>query len=283
MEEHNKSNGLELIKNYIPVFDENIFSFKRKENGGYYSLRIHTIPRLQELFLNSTCFRILELCDGVRNSQEIVERMLSIYTDVEESIIVEDFVNIIKMLSRFQIISWKERNPFMEEFKIEIDEFTFKLLDDTDIRSIIDFIRNNEDKLQWINLMNDYRHYDELYIREMLFNYSEDFFALQDKEHSIVGIISLKHSINIKSSVSHIGILICDSKYIEKMIKGLVTFSGNSPLNKNIAKIKVQILYDSMSYYENLINSLKSNEFNEENISKKEFKGKDLVNYSFYL
>lgn len=265
----------------IPIYKKEVFSFLRNEKNGNISVRLKTLPRLQELFFNETSFEILNLCDGERNCKKILEIFCKNHPKIDKSILNDDFVKIMTLMNKLQIISWKERNPFMDELKLTIDNFYFELLDDTHIREIVKFISNAKD-LQWVNLMHDYKYYNELYIREMLFNYAEDFFGLRKNTGELVGIISIKYSVNIKSSVSHIGILICEEEHMSNLIKGMLTFSGKKPLNTNIFKIKVQILEEESSKYMKFINILKNNGFSVENISLKEFKGKDLVNYCYY-
>lgn len=271
----------ESVKLAIPVYEQS-FSFIRDELDGNKSVRLKTLPRVQELFLNQTSFEILELCDGKRNCEEILSCMLNKYLNVSKDILYKDFFNIIMLMSKFQIISWRERNPFMNKTEIKIEELKFELLDDTNIREIIKFVNERKEDLQWINLMHDYRNYSELYIREMLFNYAEDFFALRNTSNDIIGLISIKYSVNSKSSVGHIGIIVCDRIYLDTLVRGIVQFSGSKCINPLISKIKVQILKDDFDEMAELISVLKNSGFVLENTSIKEFKGKDLMNYCYY-
>ena len=266
----------------VPFYDTNVFTFKRNEKNGNVSVRLKTLPRLQELFFNETSFKILNLCDGRKNCKELLMLFCESYPNIDRERLKNDFFKIITFMSKFQIISWKERNPLMSVLSIRIGRYNFELLDDTHIREILSFIKNNSGNLQWMNLMHDYKNYDELYIREMLFNYAEDFFGLREENGDLVGLASIKYSVNPKSSVSHVGLLISESTYVDDLIKGIVTVSGKRPLNSEISKIKIQILEIDLPKYKFFIDILRKNNFVVENVSIKEFKGKNLVNYCYY-
>ena len=271
-----------ILKEAIPIYKKEVFSFIRNEKEGNVSVRLRTLPRLQELFFNETSFEILNLCDGKRNCEDILEIFCKTHSGVSKNVLSVDFIRIIKLMSKLQIISWKARNPFMSQLKVKLGDLSFELLDDTNIREIVKFLHNNEKDLQWMNLMHDYKNYNELYIREMLFNYAEDFFGLRRNDGKIIGMVSIKYSVNIKSSVSHIGILICKDENMARLIKGITKFSGKEPLNTKISKIKVQMLSDESSKYKMFTDILKENGFVLEEKSLKEFKGMDLLNYSYY-
>lgn len=70
----------------------------------------------------------------VKIYEEILSCMLNKYLNVSKDILYKDFFNIIMLMSKFQIISWRERNPFMNKTEIKIEELKFELLDDTNIR-----------------------------------------------------------------------------------------------------------------------------------------------------
>lgn len=53
----------------IPIYEKEVFSFIRNEKEGNVSVRLRTLPRLQELFFNETSFEILNLC----NDKKIAE------------------------------------------------------------------------------------------------------------------------------------------------------------------------------------------------------------------
>ena len=104
------------------------------------------------------------------------------YPDIQRQVIANDVVKNLSVLSRFQLIEWKERNPFMKKLCVAFEgNKEFELLDEGDIREIITFIKANSKNVRFLNVMSRFEpYYDELFIRDVLFNFTEDFFAVRE-------------------------------------------------------------------------------------------------------
>ena len=107
------------------------------------------------------------------------------YPDIQRQVIANDVVKNLSVLSRFQLIEWKERNPFMKKLCVAFEgNKEFELLDEGDIREIITFIKANSKNVRFLNVMSRFEpYYDELFIRDVLFNFTEDFFAVRENGH----------------------------------------------------------------------------------------------------
>ena len=127
-----------------PIFEQKNFSFRREEKEGYISVRSTNLPRLQELFLNRTTQNILKKCNGSNTVEQIIRIISDMYPDIQRQVIANDVVKNLSVLSRFQLIEWKERNPFMKKLCVAFEgNKEFELLDEGDIREIITFIKAN--------------------------------------------------------------------------------------------------------------------------------------------
>lgn len=73
------------MKNKIPIFKRENLLYFREEKDGYFTIISKKHPETRELIINSTAFKILELADGNRTINEIIndfEENLAMYTEV---------------------------------------------------------------------------------------------------------------------------------------------------------------------------------------------------------
>lgn len=275
------------IMNAVPIYKENRIAFKRDEKDGYVSVRLNTIPSLQEIFLNSSSIDVLNNCTGTNSVEKIINILSEKYSEVDKDILQEDVVSILESFSQLQIVIWHDKNPFNSNYSIDVDNYKFELLSERNIREIIHFIdnstKNDISNFVWYRIFSDKFFYNEIYLREMLFKFSEDFFAIRNRESEIVGLISLKYNNSTLSSVGHLGLLICEKSMLQITIKCLVDFPVEKLSRMNICKYKIQIKEDDFTSDKFLIKSLINNGFINEGKSKKEYRGLDLENYCFYI
>lgn len=265
-----------------PIFEEKNYSFWRHEKKGCISVRSKNVPRLQELFLNQTSQKVLNLCNGGNSIKSIVGEISREYPDIPVDTIENDIINNVSVLSRYQLISWKERNPFMKILCENINETsTFELLDEGNIRELLKFIKEHSKELQFMNFMSRMEVYlDEVYIRDLLFNFSEDFFVIREK-NEIAALISLKYHSNMNSTVCSIGIIMGIEKYIPQLLKGITTYSKET-CNRRMSKIKIQILEKDRDKNSELITELMRQGFQQEGSTLKEYEGDNICNFSYY-
>mgnify|MGYP002249897214 FL=1 len=132
--------------------------------------------------MNRTTQNILKKCNGSNTVEQIIRIISDMYPDIQRQVIANDVVKNLSVLSRFQLIEWKERNPFMKKLCVAFEgNKEFELLDEGDIREIITFIKANSKNVRFLNVMSRFEpYYDELFIRDVLFNFTEDFFAVRE-------------------------------------------------------------------------------------------------------
>ena len=101
--------------------------------------------------MNQTSQKVLNLCNGGNSIKSIVGEISREYPDIPVDTIENDIINNVSVLSRYQLISWKERNPFMKILCENINETsTFELLDEGNIRELLKFIKEHSKELQFL-------------------------------------------------------------------------------------------------------------------------------------
>lgn len=94
-------------------------------------------------------------------------------------------------------------------------------------------------------------YYDELFIRDVLFNFTEDFFAVRENGE-IKGIATLKYTTNLDSTVCSLGLLIAQAGYEESLLTGIVEYSGGT-CNRAMVKLKFNYLKRIVTLKQNLL------------------------------
>lgn len=275
----------EVLKG-IPLFTEDRLTFKRKEKKGYISINSKFAPKLHELFLNSTTQLIMEKCDGQHSVQDIIKELLTLYQNVSEEELQKDVILTLMNLYKFQLITWEKEDPFMYNIVENLGNQSFCSVQEGDIRELLRFIKDHMDKpdmLQYIHPLSIKDiYYDEINLRDMLFNYEEDFYVLKI-DGEIRGLISLRLSKSIKSSVSSVGIIICESEYTEFLLKCLNEYAVSISM-RDVSKIKMQIVQESETIIQTKIESvLIKLGYELESILKKEIEFKNLKVYSYFM
>lgn len=232
------------VLNGFPYFSPDRISFKREEKNGYISIHSKYAPKLHELFLNSTTQIILEKCTGDNDVIHIIDELTALFVNVSKEEIKEDVIDTLMSLYQYQLVTWKGEDPFMYSLIEIVDGRKFHSVGEADIRKILKFVTDNINEssvLQYMHPLSLKEIYmDELYLRETLFNYEEDFYFIEDKEE-ITGLISLRYSKSVKSSVSSVGIILCKPEDLKFTCKCLTEFATSISL-RNVSKIKLQLV-----------------------------------------
>ena len=72
-----------MYKEFIPIINEDKFSYIRKENDGNYTFRMKAGPDTGTKLINSTAMEIIALCDGQNNIEFIYKTFKEQYSDVD--------------------------------------------------------------------------------------------------------------------------------------------------------------------------------------------------------
>ncbi len=230
--------------NNIPIYNKSNLEFYREENRGNILLISKYHPELKEIILNGTTKEILELCDGEKTIEGVIEQMKSKYPSVSKDRITQDVKNILANMSRMMVVEWKEENPFLFLKEEMLDEEHFLRVGvEEDIDLIIDFIERNElfsnsvkEGTSYVCPYKGKREYIDIALRQKIFNYNEDFFFIT-KDEKIVGMISIQLPVN-PSKAAVINLLKCPVKYLDKFLD-YAFFTLPSISISEITKIKI--------------------------------------------
>lgn len=268
------------LKKSIPKFIEDHVEFQRDEKFGFISIRSNKLPRLQELFFNPTAVEVIKECDGKTSVFSIIDKMRRKY-GLDYNDIKRDILEILFIFNRFQFIKWVDGGNDMQNKVIaKSDGLTVEVLDESEIRALISFLKLHKNDIKYIHLMSNYKVYlEELYLREALFSYSEDFYVMKNG-NDISSIISIKYNKNTKSTVASIGIMCGNINELEFILDAIQTLSNDISEFK-VNKLKIQFIKGNVD--KNILEFLNRKNFNLEFTAKAELDGKDIEHYSYFF
>lgn len=237
----------ETYKVAKPKFEENGFSYMREEKEGCISCHSSGAPFLAELVINATARKILELCNGKRTPEGIVDELFNIYKGVEREVLESDLKDVLFEYTRARLISWeKGENPFMLNYEEKLENgYTIQLAKEDDLRGLCEFVEDNSSVNMDIDYLNPTRaiseYSNEMMYRQKLFSYSEEFVVIKNEEQKIVGVISVLIPVIKISSVSAVGIMKISSDYFAEAVKFMETILPEVAVAE-ITKIKLQLV-----------------------------------------
>ncbi len=271
---------IESIMNSIPKFAKESVDFFRREKEGFISIRSNRLPRMQELFFNHTAQEIFEMCDGINTTSQIVLFMREKYKlEYEEA--KKDVLDILFALSRFQFIDWIRDEGFMEnKIIVQTEDYRVTVVDESEVRELLNFFKRSNECVQYTHILTNKDIYsEELFLREALFSYTEDFYVIK-YGNEIKGVVSIKYNNNTNSTVASIGIMSGSIENIRIILKKIVSSSNNISEFK-AKKIKVQFIRGNMS--EKILKLFEEQNFVLEYIAKCELNGNDIETYSYFF
>lgn len=276
------------MKEGIPVFKRENLLYFREEKEGYFTIISKMHPETRELIINSTAMKILELADGNKTINEIINEFQQKYNDVSKDIIKKDVLKTLSSFTRLGIVEWINENPFLFRYEEPINEnYSMYIAQENDIRELENFLKVNLDNKKIENNFIIYKNpvilsgeYSELSLRQKLFSYNEEFFLLKNK-NEIEGLLSISLPIFYNIYESVIKLIITPINFFKDLLRYSINYLPFLVI-RDITKISV---YESN--YEILNNTLKDLLINEGFKKEGELKnelgfGKDLVIYSLY-
>lgn len=192
--------NVEKIMNLIPQKRNEGIIYIREEKKNFFSL-LSDNGDLNYTMLNGISKHILDLCDGKKTVEEIVEILLKEYKGAERKRIEGDLAGTLFNFMRIRIINWKgengmNNNPFLAQDEEDLKGgFTLSLCTENDIRILqkrfAKFFASAErlpDKVKYF-FGNDKREFTNfITIRQFLYSYYKDFFVIK-KNAEIEGVI----------------------------------------------------------------------------------------------
>ena len=132
---------LSKILKLVPEKRQEGEKYIRAEKDGYYSLLTDN-GDLNYTMLNITSKYILDLCDGNKNVEEILNILAEQYKNVERKRLATDLENVLFNLTRIRLIKWKgeenmNNSPFLSTGTEKLENgYTLSLANEGDIRTL---------------------------------------------------------------------------------------------------------------------------------------------------
>ena len=182
---------LSKILKLVPEKRQEGEKYIRAEKDGYYSLLTDN-GDLNYTMLNITSKYILDLCDGNKNVEEILNILAEQYKNVERKRLATDLENVLFNLTRIRLIKWKgeenmNNSPFLSTGTEKLENgYTLSLANEGDIRTLqkmfSEFFKKKEPNVEDISYFfgNDKREFlNFTAIRQCLYSYYKDFFIFK--------------------------------------------------------------------------------------------------------
>lgn len=203
-----------------PIFKKEYLEFYRLEKAGYITIISKKHPEIREIMINPIGNYILSQCNGENYIKDICKNLYNNYANIKYQKICDDVCNILFQYDKIGIISWKGDNPFMANYKRIIDENRIVInVNENQINELFEFIKQEHNNMiEYCIPYKDKNSYDELKLRNDLFSYSEEYFFLK-KNNKISGVISFIIPLENITTVSRIGIIICNKEDLKDILK----------------------------------------------------------------
>lgn len=175
------------------MFRENIVPQKKDyfdRDEGHGKLIISNTGIDDSIIVNSTAMEILKMIDNKKTIKDIADEISNNYPEIEYKTIYEDLENTLKNFYKRDIISF-ESEDIMEEKNIlsENNLCRIEKLSEIDFKKITNYLSTRSKKIQYVNSYN-HLEYTEIMIRNRLFKYIEEYFALINNENETIGLVS---------------------------------------------------------------------------------------------
>lgn len=228
-------NTNEMLLSAQPTFLNNNLLFLREEKGDYLTITPKAHPEVQYLEINPIARHIINVANGNNSIKNIVDSLLEKYDGVSFDIALGDVINLMHNLWRLKLIKWSDYNPIKSLYSENLDNYTFKLLQEDDVVTNINSIYSN------INYINPYFvddiSYTEIALRQKTYSFIEAFFVISDgqKDLFIISFLPILYkSKTLRIGVAHFyseelipldimkKLLLWASKKISFFIKGII-------------------------------------------------------------
>lgn len=276
------------MKEGIPVFKRENLLYFREEKEDYFTIISKVHPETRELIINSTAMKILEFANGNRTISEIINELHNKFNDVSKDVIKRDVLKTLSSFTRLGIVEWINENPFLYKYEEPINEdYSLYIAQEDNIREIESFLKENLEDQKKVEKFIYYKNpiyidgeYTELYLRQKLFSYSEEFFILKNK-NKIEGLLTISLPIYFNMSHCIIKLIISPMNYL----KDLLNYSYNYYPYLSVKDVTKLTIYEiNITPLDNFLKEILINfGFNKEGELKYELGfEKDLIVYSLY-
>lgn len=182
------NNNLDKKFDAVPIVLHQNINNKRNNSNNATIFMSKRHPELANLKINKQAQFILDLCDGDRDLNKIVNIMQDNYKEIDRSILQSDLLDFMFSIWRVGILDWKEYNPFNDMYHDEYKGVKYKILTEEEV---VEFIHTNKDRLNYPCLVNKNFIENVTSIRNRIFTGNEALFEMQNGNHK--GYISLSY------------------------------------------------------------------------------------------
>lgn len=203
-----------------PTFKNEHLEYFRQEKDGYWTFLSKRHPEVRELLVNATGKQVLDLCDGTRTEEDIVKAMKDLYPEAPLDLITKDVSKILTNYSRVAIVTWDGENPYLFKREQYLDDDYFgRIGTEEDIEVIMQFAKEEQDgKVHFASPFCKDFDFDEIVLRQRIFNYNEEFFFLE-KDNKIEGMISVALPVGNESHAGRIKTINCPKEQLGTLLK----------------------------------------------------------------
>lgn len=261
-----------------PELMRDLIIYTREEKKGYYTFRFNTPALENETLLNSVCTTIISMCDGSNTIYEILCFLKSKY-NVAEDILLKDLMKTLEQFTYFQLISWKEENPFEKTYTKELNNnYLIKTIGYEQIYSCTEYIREISDKNTYINpYLNESSILDPTLLKTGHLTKAQFIFGLFNKDN-LEGILICAN--NAKTSVNTIIYFSTLKNVTSQIRKDFFEEALEMTISLSKKKITKFRLFTNNERDEKMMFP----KFNKDYILKNELSfGKDIIEYNYNL
>lgn len=217
--------------------------FQRNEGSNVFI--ISSLGVDNSLLLNKSGQTILNDIEQSTKVIDLIKKMSLRFPDIPYSDISRDVEDMLLMLYKYDVIDLIGENVMENKNTIGVtDRYEIVKLSEIDFKIIFNYLLSEKGKKSYVNSNNN--EYTSLTLRNKLFSYSEEFYALLNEKKETVGIISFNRNMSKYGNFYTTGVIQFDqsldcnviSEFIEKASTDLYNDS-----KYNCKKIRASYYY----------------------------------------
>lgn len=230
-----------MINKYLVVKKKDYF----QRNEGSNIFIISSLGIDNSLLLNKSGQTILNDIDQNSKVIDLINKMSSRFPNIPYSDISKDVEEMLLMLYKYDVIDLIGENIMENKKSIGVsDQYEIVKLSEIDFKIIFNYLLSEKGKKSYVNSNNN--EYTSLTLRNKLFSYSEEFYALLDEKKETVGIISFNRNMSKYGNFYTIGVIQFDQSLDSKVISEFIKKASSDLYNDskyNCKKIRASYYY----------------------------------------
>lgn len=247
------------IENDLVVCKKIEDAFIRKESENNFLIIPEGRSISDAIVINAIGYEIIGLIDGEKTVREIANNLYEKYTTISYLRINQDVETFLIEMFSNDIINFMPNK--INEKNIIYEDQDYIIIRSTEINynDIINMMMNTNFDIDYLNNEIDGGIYNSVDIRRRLFDFTEDFYFLKEKNNMNVGIMSIlnEYSKNIiKSNIGIIKFLKCVNECtINKFLKRSISnyFSDIYPECMRVRTAELQSDADEIKSCQNIL------------------------------